>query len=172
MQKFIVRLVAALFLCAAATVLSIPMIASSHALKVQGQGPTQSGNPSAYLELSVEPFLVNPGTLVTLHITYHNIGLVYTGITANPPDLVAFEPPLTMPCKYNEHPDGCRTITFRTLATGIVKFKAGATGEVWDEDCKCWYWGGAADNGPARLVITDFIWERFLPFVQQQVVAE
>jgi hypothetical protein len=76
-------------------------------------------NPGAYLELSIEPAMALPGTLVTLNIAYHRIGLPYTGIGINPPDLVVFDPPLSMPCKYGEHINGCSAITFRTQASGV-----------------------------------------------------
>ena len=115
----------------------------------------------------MEPSLVLTGTLVTLHIAYHNIGLPYTNIQINPPGLVAFEPPLSMPCKYDQHPNGCAEITLRTLATGVVQFSANATGEVYDETCRCWYWSGASDNGPATLIIAESVWKMFLPSIHR-----
>jgi len=117
---------------------------------------TQPASP--YLELSVSPPAVLPGTLFTLYITYHNIGLPYTNIQIDPSDIVVYEPALSMPCKYNEHPNGCTAITLRALAPGVVTFRASAGGEIFDQDCHCWYMGGASDNGPATLVITSPTW--------------
>lgn len=122
-------------------------------------------NPAAHLELSVEPTIAFPGTLITLHIAYVQIGMPYTGITVDPPGLVAFEPPLNMPCKYNEHPNHCTAITFRTQATGVVQFNAGATGEVWDEACRCFCMSTALDDGPATLVIVESVSKVYLPSI-------
>ncbi len=110
--------------------------------------------------------IASPGSLVTLHITYHNIGEVYAYIAVSPPDLVAFDPPLASPCKYYEHPYGCQSITLRALADGVVEFSASATGEVWDADCHCWYMGGAFSAAPARLVIAYQTWSMFLPAIR------
>ena len=126
--------------------------------------PAQSPDDNAYLELSVDPGQSRAGSLITLHISYHNIGLPYTTINVNPSNLVDFDPPITMPCKYDQHPNGCQAIIFRTLSPGKVEFTASATGELWSEECQCWYWGGASDNGPAVAVITA-AWRFFLPFV-------
>jgi hypothetical protein len=86
-------------------------------------------------------------------------------ISVNPSELVTFEPPLAMPCKYSEHINGCTAITLRTLATGVVQFRAGATGEIFDESCQCFCMGGATDNGPATLIITNTIWKLFFPSI-------
>jgi hypothetical protein len=115
----------------------------------------QTPDQEAYLELSVEPAQSRAGGLITLNITYHNIGLPYTTISINQPDLVEFDPPLSMPCKYHEHPNGCQAITFRTLAPGEVQFNASASGEIWSEQCQCWFFTTITDNGPANAVITE-----------------
>ncbi len=120
----------------------------------------------AYLELYMDPPFATAGSLVTLHITYHNIGEPYAYINITPPELVAFDPPFTGPCKYGEYPNGCRSITMRALANGVATISVGATGEVWDPDCHCWYWGGGTSLEPARLVITDHIWYSFIPAVR------
>jgi len=122
-------------------------------------------NPEAHLELSMQPTTALPGSLVTLNIKYVRIGLPYTGISIDPPGLVVFEPPLSMPCKYNEHPTHCTAITLRTQAAGVVTFHAGATGEIYDETCHCFCMGGAQDDGPATLVIANSISRLYLPSV-------
>jgi hypothetical protein len=48
--------------------------------------------------------------------------------------------------------------------TGVVTFHAGATGEVLDDNCQCWVWGGGSDNGSAIVTIVDTIWKEFLLF--------
>ncbi len=138
-----------------------------HPLRAQEHVPLQSTAANAYLELSVEPPIVLTDTLITLSITYHNIGFPYTTIQVNPPNLAAFEPPMSMPCKYDQHPNGCTAISLRTQAIGVVQFTASATGEVYDETCHCWYWSGASDNGPARLIIAETLWQTFLPSVHR-----
>ncbi len=135
------------------------------AVNPPGTNPLGDTSYVAYLELSMDPPFAAVGSLVTLHITYYNLGEPYAYINIIPEDLVAFDPPMTSPCKYYEHPDGCQSITFRALANGVVNFYVGATGEVWDEDCHCWYWGGGTSSTPARLVITDHVWHSFLPAV-------
>ncbi len=120
-----------------------------------------------YLELSLDSPIVTTDTLITLYVRYHNLGLPYTSIVITPPNLVEFEPFLSMPCEYGQHPNGCTAITLRTLAPGVVTFRANATGEAYDETCNCWYWTNVEDNGPAILIIGDTIWETFLPWIQR-----
>ncbi len=122
-------------------------------------------NPAAHLELSVQPTIALPDTLVTLNIKYVRIGLPYTGISMDSPGLVVFDPPLSMPCKYSEHPEHCTAITLRTQATGVVTFHAGATGEIFDEECQCFCMGSAQDDGPVTLVIAETISHVYLPSV-------
>jgi hypothetical protein len=160
------RIVVALSLPAMASTFFLAAITPLNPIRAQEQDLRQRTFAVSYLELSVEPPISHTGTLITLHITYHNIGMPYTTIQVDPPGLVAFEPPLEMPCKYFEHPTGCTAIALRTVAAGMVTIRAGATGEVYDETCNCWYWSGGTDNGPARLVITDSIWRTFLPSIQ------
>src|SRR5262245_45774118 len=78
--------------------------------------------PDSYLILSVDPPIVTTGTLVTLSIAYHNIGLQQTTIEIDPPGLVEFSPPLTMPCPFNG-PDSCTKFTLHALAPGRVTFR-------------------------------------------------
>lgn len=115
----------------------------------------QTPDQEAYLELSVEPAQSRAGGPITLNISYHNVGLPYTTISIDQPDLVEFDPPLSMPCKFHEHPNGCQAITFRTLAPGEVQFNASAHGEIWSEGCQCWFFTTVTDNGPAKAVITE-----------------
>lgn len=144
---------------------TLPLAAPSQA--AQGQPPTyRLADNTSYLELSVKPAIVRPGTLVTLYIVYHNIGVPYTNISFTPEGLVAFDPPMEMPCKYYEH-GGCTEITLRALAVGVVEFRAGATGEIFDDGCNCWRWGGGTDIGPARLEIVDTLWQAFLPSISR-----
>jgi hypothetical protein len=70
-----------------------------------------------------------------------------------------------MPCKYDQHINGCTAITFRALATGVAQFSAGSTGEVYDEDCHCFCMGAATDNGPVTLIIAESNWKVYLPTV-------
>ncbi len=124
-------------------------------------------NSQAYLELSIEPSYALSNSLVTLNIAYHRIGMPYTGILIDRPDLVSYDPPLSMPCKYNEHINHCTAITLRTQATGVVHFTAGAYGEIFGEDCQCFCWAPVQDNGPATLVIANTIAHSYLPSVHR-----
>ena len=117
--------------------------------------PVQSLDQDAYLELSVDPVHSRAGSLITLNITYYNIGLPFTTIQIDPPILVEYDPELTMPCKFHEHANGCQAITFRTLAPGEVQFNASAHGEIWSDQCQCWHFTTVTDNGPAIARITE-----------------
>jgi hypothetical protein len=117
--------------------------------------PAQSQDEEAYLELSVDPVESRAGSLITLNISYVNIGLPHTTILIDPPDLVEFDPPLSMPCRFHEHPSECREITFRTLAPGEVQFNASAHGEIWSDQCQCWFFTTVSDNGPVIAKITE-----------------
>ncbi len=161
------KLIVVLVLPSVIIALVLSAVTSSQFVIARGQEFTNKITANAYLELSVEPPLVTSGALITLHIVYHNIGLPYTDILINPSNVVTFEPPLSMPCKFDQHPNGCTAITFRTLVTGVVTFTAGATGEVYDETCHCWYWSGASADGPAIATIADTIWPVFLPAIQR-----
>ena len=167
MSGIIRQSVIALSICVAAILLGWQTITPSQTIHAQEQITNHSTNSNAYLELSVEPHIALKGSLVTLNIIYHHIGFPYTAISINPAENATFDPPLSMPCKYDEHPNGCREITFRTLSSGLVQFNAGATGEVYDESCHCFVWGTAQDNGAANLIIADTIWLEFIPFVQR-----
>ena len=156
-----------LFACLLAASFSgaLPLAAPSQAAQEQPSSD-RFATPVSYLELSVKPAIVLPGTLVTLYIVYHNIGMPYTYVDINPPELAAFDPPLDMPCKFYEH-GGCTQISLRALAVGIIQFTASATGEIFDESCNCWRWGGGTDNGPAKLVIVETLWQAFLPLLRR-----
>lgn len=157
------RLITVLLLAFVVTALFLMIITSFQPAIAQHREFAPLATPSYYLELSVEPPIVIPGELITLHIVYHNIGLPYTRISINPSNIVDYEPPLAMPCKYDQHPNGCTAITLRTLATGRVIFSAWANGEVFDPDCQCWIFHDAYDNGPAAAVIVKEISYLFLP---------
>lgn len=132
----------------------------------EDNAPAFSPDQDAYLELSVDPAQSRAGSLITLNIIYHNIGLPYTTISIDQPDLVEYDPPLTMPCKFHEHPNGCRAITYRTLAPGEVKFSTSAHGEIWSDQCQCWFFSTVTDNGPAVAKITEPL-RFFLMFVMK-----
>ena len=91
------------------------------------------------------------GTLITLNIEYRNTGLPYTFVFSSPTGLVVFDPPITLPCRFSERPNGCCALTLRTTAPAIVLFHAIAEGEVFDEKCGCWYFTFVSDNGAAAL---------------------
>lgn len=130
--------------------------------------PSGLVNPTdAYLVLSVEPAKVVAGALITLNIEYRNIGLPYTFVFSSPTGLVVFDPPITLPCRFSEHPNGCRALTFRTTAPGIVLFHATAQGEVFDEKCGCWYFTFVSDNGAAALEIGEPASRLYLPAVHR-----
>ena len=163
LPKNIGRLVAVLLLAFGITFLFLMTVSSFQPASALHQEFNPVETPISYLELSVEPPIVIPGELITLHIVYHNIGLPYTRISINPSNIVIYEPPLDMPCKYDQHPNGCTAITLRTLTTGVVTFSAWANGEVFDPDCQCWIFDDAYDNGPATAAIVNKISYLFLP---------
>lgn len=155
--KYIALALMAVFLCTAVFVF-VDLTSAEDSV------PAQTPDPEAYLELSVDPAQSRAGSLITLNITYHNIGLPYTTIQIDPPNLVEYDPELTMPCKFHEHANGCQAITFRTLAPGEVQFNASAHGEIWSDQCQCWFFTTVTDNGPATARITEPL-RFFLMFV-------
>ena len=167
MLSHVRKLIVVLALPSIITALLLTAITSSQPAAAGNQEFAHKVTAAAYLQLSVEPSIVTSGALITLDIAYHNIGVPYTSIQITPSSVVTFEPPLSMPCKYDQHPNGCTAITFRTLTTGVVTLTASATGEVYDETCHCWYWSIAYDNAPAIAVIANRIWPVFLPVIQR-----
>jgi hypothetical protein len=137
--------------------------ATARAPEISRVSPT----PERYLELAVEPSIVTPTTLITLYISYGGLGLPYTTITAEPADLIAFEPPLSMPCKFYEHPNGCTAITAQALATGTVTFRAWANGDIFDPACMCWRFTNISENEPATLMIAETIQYLNLPVIRK-----
>jgi hypothetical protein len=123
--------------------------------------PTPKGPPPVIprVEMSIQPVIANRGELVTLSIRYVNLGVPYTYLAMNPPDLMAFEPPVTMPCKYRGNLSDCTTFTLRALATGEVSIGADVEGEIFDYSCHCWRYTWV--NGGTRAVIA---WKTYLFF--------
>jgi len=117
-----------------------------------------------HLALDIAPVSAPVGSLVTLHIIYYGIGLYETSITVTPTDAISFDPPRSMPCRYNQDPANCTQLTFRARAPGVVTIHASAYGEIYDTDCSCWRFTGAGDDAPAVLTITGS--RVFLPFVK------
>jgi len=147
------------------TLLVVLVLKPRNTILANNPAAPQCSSSTAHLELSTAPSVVTPGTLVNLNITYKGIGLPYTGITITPAELVEYDPPLSMPCKYDQHINGCTSIGLRALFTGVVQFTAGATGEIFDEGCHCFCWGAAKDYGPATLTIVNSIWKAYLPSI-------
>lgn len=164
MQKHKSYLIVKLFLCILMTTLPFQKSTPAYAADVSPIVQPATA-PLASLELSVSPTTVRVGEPVTLNIAYHNIGLVYTQILMDPPGVVTFDPPLSMPCKYDSHPNGCKSITMRATAPGTVTITASATGEIYDPACTCFYFSGASSTAPVRILVYDR--SIFLPFTQR-----
>ncbi|KPL88916.1 hypothetical protein [Herpetosiphon geysericola] len=113
------------------------------------------------------PNLVNVGDAFSLTIQYVNIGVPYTGITLSPTGTVQFDPPLTMPCKFNEHPTHCRKIGLRAIAPGTIEIDAGATGEVPIAGGG-WAWGSAQARNPITVRVLVLDHKTFIPIVKTQ----
>ncbi|MFD3165731.1 hypothetical protein [Herpetosiphon sp. NSE202] len=113
------------------------------------------------------PNLVNVGDAFSLTIQYVNIGAPYTGITLSPTGTVQFDPPLTMPCKYNQHPTQCYKIGLRAVAPGTIEINAGATGEVFVPGVG-WYWGSAQARNPITVRVLVLDHKAFIPMVKTQ----
>ncbi len=109
-----------------------------------------------YLVLFIKPSVAKVGTLVTLHITYHGIGLPILYLSFTPSESVEYAAELPGNCDFREH-NPCSEVTFRMLKPGVVTFHAGANGEIWDESCPCLVYGMASDNGPAILLTGDIL---------------
>lgn len=113
--------------------------------------PATSTQPS--LHLTVDQGGVAVGDLLTLTVAYTNLGLLYTTIAISPTDVLDFEPPVAMPCKYDQNPTQCTSFTLRAKQAGVATIRAIATGEIYDAACMCWRFSSAADDGPAIGVV-------------------
>ncbi|MCA0351574.1 MAG: hypothetical protein LCH85_06225 [Chloroflexi bacterium] len=112
------------------------------------------------------PYLVNVGDVFTLTIQYINIGMPYTRVTNGSGGIGQFDPPLTMPCKFNQHPTQCRTIRLRAIAAGSLHLSASATGEVPIAGGG-WAWGSAISN-PISIQVRDVLAYRiFIPLARK-----
>lgn len=108
------------------------------------------------------PYVVNVGDVFTLTIQYINIGMPYTRVTNGSGGIGQFDPPLTMPCKFNQHPTQCRTIRLRAIAAGSLHLSARATGEIPIAGGG-WAWGSAISN-PLSIQVRDVLAYRiFIP---------
>ena len=132
-----------------------------HNASAHGQASAPLAATDHYLELSITPSVAALGSLVTLRISYHNVGEPLTYFSASPAESVTTEPVISSPCF------DCSVITFRTLTKGTVNFNAAASGEIFDDGCNCWVFTIVPDNGPAVLHIVDQAWTVFLPVTQR-----
>ncbi|XSG73302.1 hypothetical protein ACP8Y2_14040 [Herpetosiphon llansteffanensis] len=114
--------------------------------------PTPTANPCfVQPELVLSgPSQVQIGQLFTVSIQYINLGMPHASISLNDPNLAQFEPALTMPCKYNEHPTQCRSITLRATNVGTLEINATATGESYNNG---WYWGSGSARAPLSIMV-------------------
>ena len=108
----------------------------------------------AHLTLDITPASAPMDSVVTLHIIYYGIGLYETNITVTPNDAISFDPPRSLPCRYNQDPTNCTELTFRARTPGVVTIHASAYGEIYDTDCSCWRFTGIGDDAPAVFTIT------------------
>ncbi|NTV64508.1 MAG: hypothetical protein HGA65_13355 [Oscillochloris sp.] len=142
---------------------TLPLVARSSPPRLRDGSGLATAKP--HLELSVTPVTARVGDQITLHVAYVNLGLPYTTVIWDPPGVAAFDPPRTMPCKYSEDTSGCTVITLRAQAPGRLTIHAGATGEIWDDTCACWYMSGGSDSEPATVFVGEE--QLFLPLVVQ-----
>lgn len=135
-------------------------VASRSSARPQPAAPTEP-----HLTLTVDPPLARVGQLVTLHIAYSGVGLYGTTITISPDSALAFDPPRTQPCRYDQDGTQCTAITLRALALGPATIHAAAYGEIFDQGCQCWRFTTVNDDGPALLTVTQA--RSFLALVQR-----
>ncbi len=127
--------------------------------------PQTAAAETPHLELVVEPASVPVGERVTLQIGYVGVGLVHTTITISPTGSLVFDPPLEMPCRYDEHPNGCTSITLRARQVGTVTINATASGEIYNPGCTCFHFTLVTSSNPAQFSIRPAT--LFFPFLRQ-----
>jgi hypothetical protein len=115
-------------------------------------GPPQD---QPHLTLSIEPAVAAENTLVTLRIAYTGVGLYDTTVIISPTSALVFDPPRTMPCRYNQDATACTQMTLRARELGIATLRASAYGEIHDPNCGCWVFSGVSDDGPAQVTIVE-----------------
>lgn len=118
--------------------------------------------PQPHVILKVRPPIVTPGALVTLSISYYEMGSPpYPSFELSPTGVITFEPPSPGLCEW------CPEVVFRALAPGVVTPSVSASTEIYDEICQCLYWVVAEVRRPATIIVADTIWSVFLPTVRR-----
>lgn len=145
MRIFVHRILPFLLITLFIAVGQTPLAASS------ARGSTTK---DASVILGVTPTNAPVGSVVTLHITYNGIGEVNTTITAMPSDVLSFDPPRSMPCKFDQDLTGCTEITFRAVVPGKVTIHTSTNGEIHDSDCNCWLFVTISEDVPAVVTVT------------------
>ncbi|HEY1013387.1 MAG TPA: hypothetical protein VGE07_11820 [Herpetosiphonaceae bacterium] len=142
--------VGALLLVLLAALVAVPRPTS-------GASRQPAAQPPAAVNLQLSRTTVNGGESLTLTASYTNLGLVHTTLIVSRPSAVRFTPAVPTPCRYNVHPDGCKTFPLEAVYGGTVTFQASANGETFDEECQCWVFRTVRSpavtlviNGPAE----------------------
>ncbi|HEY1014082.1 MAG TPA: DPP IV N-terminal domain-containing protein [Herpetosiphonaceae bacterium] len=118
-----------------------------------GDAAAAAGMAPASVTLSLSEATVRPGESLTLSASYVNLGLVNTYLTVTPSSAVRFTPDVPSPCRYDVHPDSCKTFPLQALITGTVTFQARANGETFDDDCQCFRFVNV-NSPPVTLTIS------------------
>ena len=126
--------------------------------------PYNCENPQLVISTDSRNIAVNQ--LFTVYATYINLGEPYTTLEFEPTGLVEFDPPLNMPCEFqnDQGTDRCTKFSLRALSPGEVTIHARTDGESCfysDEGYIGFAWTVREDS--IQVVLDDKVWKLYLP---------
>ena len=121
-------------------------------------------DPQLVISTDLRNIAVNQ--LFTVYATYINLGEPYTTLEFEPTGLVEFDPPLNMPCEFqnDQGTDRCTKFSLRALSPGEVTIHARTDGESCfysDEGYIGFAWTVREDS--IQVVLDDKVWKLYLP---------
>ncbi|ABX05352.1 MAG TPA: hypothetical protein DEF47_21410 [Herpetosiphon sp.] len=113
------------------------------------------------------PSQVQVGDMFTMTVDYQNMSAPRMEIMLSSSELAQFDPPLTMPCRYSEHPTQCSTITLRATAPGMLTINGRAIADMFVGDG--WTFGYTSARNPINVQVHDGLpYKLFIPLAKNQ----
>lgn len=158
------------------TYTSTPTVVSQHVPDLT-ETPTPSSTstitpvpcqPAASPQLILNaPSQVQVGDMFTMTVDYQNMSGPLMEIMLSSSELAQFDPPLTMPCRYSEHPTQCSTITLRATAPGMLTINGQASADLFVGDR--WTFGYTSARNPINVQVHDGLpYKLFIPLAKNQ----
>ena len=113
------------------------------------------------------PSQVQVGDMFTMTVDYQNMSAPRMEIMLSSSELAQFDPPLTMPCRYSEHPTQCSMITLRATAPGMLTINGRAIADMFVGDG--WTFGYTSARNPINVQVHDGLpYKLFIPLAKNQ----